>query len=546
MKRTYSILLLLAGIKLFAQFGSQDSGGKLIPEQRCYDVKFYDINLTIDPAEKAIGGFTTITAKAVNDFQSIIIDLDNTFTVNELSLVKKDGAETEIPFNHENGKIHITFPGTIKLGETFSVKISYAGAPRVAKRPPWDDGFIWRKSKDGQDWITVTCQGGGADIWFPCKDHPSDEADSVATHFTVPADLVCIGSGKHSSTVDNKNGTKTWNWFSHTPINNYNVMFYLGTYVPIEYDYTGVTGEKFPFTVWVLPESLEKAKAHAPQFLQQMKVQEELIGPYPFRVDKYAVVEAPHLGMEHQTAIAYGYGWKNHSDKFPFDWLHQHEFSHEWWGNLVTVADWSDFWIHEGIGTYMQPLYLEIVFGKQMYFDYMKSIKHFSNKQPLAPRGEKTSGEIYGGDIYYKGGWVVHTLRYYLGDEIFFEVLRRWAYPTEAMEKIKTGAQCRNATTDEFLHIAEKISGKELGWFWEVYMRQASLPELHYKYGLNKITLWWQTENNKPFSLPIEIKIGEKISRVEMPNGKCEMILKENSEPVIDPNEWLTMKLVKE
>lgn len=540
------LFFVAAASVIIAQFGSQDSGGRLLPEQKCYDVKFYDINLTLDTNEKVISGSTSVTAIAVSSFNSIIIDLDTTLTISELYRIQKDGKETELPFKHESGKIFISFANMVKQGEAFTVKIIYAGVPRVAKRPPWDDGFVWKKSAGGKEWITLTCQGGGADIWFPCKDHPSDEADSVATHFTVPADLVCIGSGKFVSAIDNKNGTKTWSWFSHTPINNYNIMFYLGPYVPIEYDYTSVAGEKFPFTVWVLPESLDKAKAHAPQFLQQMKVQEELIGPYPFRVDKYAVVEAPHLGMEHQTAIAYGYGWKNHSDKFPFDWLHHHEFSHEWWGNLVTVADWSDFWIHEGIGTYMQPLYLEKVYGKQMYFDYMKSIKNFSNKQPLAPRGEKTSGEIYGGDIYYKGGWIVHTLRYYLGDEIFFKVLRRWAYPTEEMEKVKTGAQCRNATTDELLQMAEKISGKKLDWFWEVYIRQASLPELHYKKETNRITLWWQTENNKPFTLPVEIKVGDNIKRVELPGGKCEVIIPDNSDIIIDPNEWITMKLIKE
>ncbi|MBI3125904.1 MAG: M1 family metallopeptidase [Ignavibacteriales bacterium] len=544
MKKTFFFFISLSSF-IYAQFGSQDSGGKLIPEQKCYDVKFYDINLTVDPAEKVIGGFTTITAAALSDLQTIVIDLDNTMAINELTRISPNGNETEIPFKHENGKIHITFSAEIKQGETFSVKISYAGAPRVAKRPPWDDGFIWSKTKDGTDWVTLTCQGGGADIWYPCKDHPSDEADSVATHFTVPSNLVCIGSGKLRTSVDNKNGTKTWNWFSSNPINNYSVMFYLGDYIPIEYDYTSITGEKIPFTVWVLPESLEKAKAHAPQFIQHMKINEELVGPYPFRNDKYSVVESPHLGMEHQTAIAYGAGWKNHKD-FPFDWLHHHEFSHEWWGNLVTVSDWSDFWIHEGTGTYMQPLYLEKVFGKEMYLGYLKSIKRFANKEPIAPRGEKTSGESYTLDIYYKGAWVLHTLRYYLGDETFFKVFRRWAYPTEAMEKIKTGAQCRNSTTDEFLQMAEKISGKKLDWFWEVYMRQASLPKLHYKKEQNKIVLWWETENNISFPLPVEVKIAGEVKSLDMIGGKGEFALTQDEEFTIDANERLLMELIKD
>ena len=539
MKKSFLLFILFSSI-ILAQFGSQDSGGKLSPFQACYDVKFYDINLTIDPSAKAIGGSVIMKAEAVSDFNKILIDLDNTFQIEEVQSISTDNKEIDLKFSHDSGKVWIDFPNTIKRGEFFSTKIVYSGVPRVAKRPPWDDGFIWSKTKDDKDWVTVTCQGGGADIWWPCKDHPSDRADSASLHFTIPSNLICVGSGKLKSTINNNDGTKTWNWFVSTPINNYCIMFYLGPYKAIDYDYTSVTGEKFPFTVWVLPESYDKAKEHAPQFLQHMKINEELIGPYPFRADKYAVVEAPHLGMEHQTAIGYGYGWKNHP-QFAFDWLHHHEFSHEWWANLVACKDWSEFWIAEGLGTYMQPLYLEKVFSKDEYFRYMKSIKRFSNKQPVAPRGEKTSAESYSLDIYYKGAWIVHTLRYYLGDEIFFKVLRRWAYPTEEIEKITDGRQCRFATTDELLNIAEKISGKKLDWFFEVYLRQAKLPKLNVKYVQDKVELSWETENNVPFILPVEVKRAGQIVRVEMKNGKGEINLLQGFEFIINPNEWILM-----
>lgn len=538
MKKSILIFFALASINLIAQFGSQDSGGKLIPEQACYDVKFYDINLTIDTDEHVIGGFAIMNAEAVTGFNKIIVDLDTVYNVESVSLLTDD--ETELDFIHANGKITINFPGEIKKGNTVSVKIVYAGMPRIAKNPPWDDGFIWKTNADNLPWASVTCQGGGADIWLPCKDHPSDEPDSVAIHFTVPKNLTCISNGKFINTVNNNNGTQTWNWFVSTPINNYNITFYLGVYKSIEYDYTSIAGGKIPFTVWVLPENYEKAKVHSAQFVDHMRIMEELIGPYPFRADKYAVVEAPHLGMEHQTAIAYGFGWKNHKD-FPFDWLHHHEFSHEWWGNLVTNKDWSDFWIHEGLGTYMQPLYLEKMFGKEKYFAYLKSIKHFSNKTPIAPRGEITAGASYTLDVYYKGGWMVHTLRYYLGDEIFFKVLRRWAYPTEELEKVTNGKQCRFATTDEMIKIAEDISGKKLDWFFEVYLRSAKLPVLNIKHEQNKIILWWETENNLPFCLPVEVKIAGNTVRVEMKNEKGEVELPQNAEFIVDPGEWILM-----
>jgi aminopeptidase N len=546
MKNLVKLILIsfILRITILAQFGSQDSGGKLSPFQSSYDVKFYNINLKIDPSEKAIGGTVTMRAEAVNDFNKILVDLDNTFTIDALRLITKERKEISLKFIHENGKVWIDFPNTIKRGETFSTVITYSGIPRIAKNPPWDDGLVLKKTKDGKDWITLTCQGGGADVWWPCKDSPSDEPDSVSLHFTAPADLICVSNGKFISSNENNDGTKTWNWFVSTPINNYGVIFYLGPYQRIDYDYTSVTGEKFPFTVWVLPESYEKAKEHAPQFLIHMKIMEEFIGPYPFRADKYAVVEAPHLGMEQQSAIAYGYGWKNHP-QFAFDWLHHHEFSHEWWGNLVTCSDWSDFWIHEGLGTYMQPLYLEKVFGKDEYFRYMKSIKRFSNKNPVAPRGEKTSGESYSLDIYYKGGWIVHTLRYYLGDEMFFKILRRWAYPSEEMEKIKDGRQCRLATTDELLKMAEDISGKKLDWFFEVYLRHAPLPKLNIKYLANKVELNWETEDNLSFTLPVEVKRAGEIIRIEMKNGKGEINLPQGTEFVVDPSGWILMDLVK-
>ena len=538
MKKLIVVFVLMFSSLAFAQFGSQDSGGNLIPEEACYDVKYYSINLTIDPEDQVIGGFVIMQAAATEDFNKIVVDLDTVYNIESISLLSD--TEIYLNFDHSKGKILIYFPQTVKQGEIISTKIIYSGQPRIANNPPWDDGFIWQKSKGGSPWVNVTCQGGGADIWFPCKDHPSDEPDSVSIHLTVPENLVCISSGRFMNSTNSNNGTKTWNWFVSTPINNYNVSFYLGPFNQIDYDYTSITGEKFPFTVWALPENFERAKEHSPQFIDHMRIMEELIGPYPFRGDKYAVVESPHLGMEHQTAIAYGFGWKNHKN-FPFDWLHHHEFSHEWWGNMVTCANWNDFWIHEGLGTYMQPLYLEKMFGKDSYIGYLKSIKRFSNDVPVAPREIKTAGESYNLDVYYKGAWIVHTLRYYLGDEIFFKILRRWAYPTPEMENIKDGRQCRFATTDELLKIAEDVSGKKLDWFFEVYLRHAKLPALNVKREENKVVLYWNTEDDLPFDLPVEVKQGEKIIRIDMNENVGEIQLQNDIELIIDPNDWILM-----
>ncbi len=541
-KFIFAISYFFLTLNLLAQFGSQDSGGKLIPEQACYDVIFYNLDISIAPEDHVIAGKILMRGEAKEDFSQIILDLDNIFNVE--SVIQINGSETELAFKHENGKIQITFPQEIKKGNIFEIETTYSGMPRIASNPPWDDGFVWKANKDGITWASVACQGGGADIWWPCKDHPSDEPDSVSINFTVPDELVCISNGKLINTKNNNDKTKTWNWFVSNPINNYNVTFYLGPYKSIDYDYTSIAGDKIPFTVWVLSENFEKAKDHSPQFVEHMKIMEEYIGPYPFRADKYSVVEAPHLGMEHQTAIAYGFGWKNHKD-FPFDWLHHHEFSHEWFGNLVTCTDWKDFWIHEGLGTYMQPLYLEKKFGRESYIGYLNSIKNFANKKPVAPRESQTAGESYNLDIYYKGAWIIHTLRYYLGDEIFFKVLRRWAYPMSEMELITDGKQCRFSTTEEIIKIAEDVSGKKLDWFFEVYLRNPKLPQLNINRENDKLNFVWNTENNLPFNLPVEIKFSDKTIRLEIENNQGEIIIPADSKYVIDPNEWILMDSVK-
>jgi aminopeptidase N len=535
-------IVIIFSVVSFPQFGSQDSGGPLTPDWEAYDVKYYNINLNINPKNQTINGWVGITAEAVNNMKEFVLDLDDRYKIGKILWDIPD-AYQELSFKHENGKIKIDFPTEVIKGVTFSIKIYYGGKPRVAERAPWDDGFIWAKTEDGEDWIGVTCQGGGADTWWPCKDHPSDEPDSVSLNFTVPENLICASNGKLNYVIENKEGTRTYNWFVSTPINNYGVSIHIAPYDTILYTYTSITGEEIPVTIWVLPQSMEKAREHCTEFLGHLKFYEELLGPYPFRNDKYAVVETPYLGMEHQTIIAYGYGYKD--DKYGFDWLHHHELGHEWWGNMVTAKDWSDFWIHEAVCGYMQTLYIEEILDEDKASTFMMIWKKWKNEQPIAPRKEMTSNEAYTNDMYSKGSYVLHTLRYFLGDETFRKVLRRWAYPKPEMEMIKDGGQCRFATTDDFLKIAEEVSGKKLDWFWEVYFRQASLPILYseIKDGINYLN--WETENDIPFSIPVELKIGDSIFKVEMIDGKGSIEIPNGIEPVIDPSKWITMDEVK-
>jgi aminopeptidase N len=545
---TTALFVTIISAISFPQLGSQGTGGPLSPAQASYDVKFYNLNLNINPENKTIKGWLGVTAEVVNDLNEFVLDLDDRYRITRIAFVTTD-ANQKLSFRHENGKIIIEMPDEIRAGELITVEIYYNGQPRVAERPPWDDGFSWEKtegrqspgglpdSTTGEDWIGVTCQGGGADIWWPCKDHPSDEPDSASLNFTIPENLFCASNGRLNDIVDNKDGTKTFNWFVSTPINNYGISIHIAPYDTIQYSYTSVTGEVIPFTIWVLPESMERARAHCPQYLDHLRFYEETLGPYPFRIDKYGVAETSYLGMEHQTVIANGFGYKE--EPYGFDWLHHHELGHEWWGNMVTAKDWSDFWIHEATSGYMQALYLEKISGIEAYHKFHSRWRMWKNKQPIAPRKEMTGGDAYTYDMYAKGASALHTLRYYVGKETFLKIIRRWAYPDPEMEMIKTGAQCRFATTEEFLQIAEKVSGKKLDWYWEVYFRQASLPILNAELKEGTLYLEWVTENNIPF--PVEVKLDDKIITVSMKDGKGELNIPDGIEPIIDPDKWITM-----
>jgi len=531
-------IILFWFVKIFPQFGSQDSGGPLTPEWAAYDVKFYNINLNINPDKQTINGWVGVAVEAVIDMNEFVLDLDDRYRITKI-VWSSPTEYKELVFKHEKGKINIQLPEEVIKGKSFTIKVYYNGKPRVAEKPPWDDGFTWSKTKNGDHWIGVSCQGGGADIWWPCKDHPSDEPDSVLLNWTVPQNLICASNGKLRYVLDNKEGTKTFSWFVSTPINNYGISINIAPYYTIQYQYTSVTGEEIPVTIWVLPENMEKAREHCPEFLDHLRFYERLLGPYPFRADKYGVAETPYLGMEHQTIIANGYGYRD--DQFGFDWLHHHELGHEWWGNMVTAKDWSDFWIHEAVDGYMQTLYIEEKLPERSPSAFMMNWKMWKNEQPIAPRKEMTGNEAYTNDMYSKGSYVLHTLRYYVGDDTFKKILRRWAYPNPEMENVTDGSQCRFATTDEFLEIAEDVSGKNLDWFWEVYFRQASLPVLKTKIKKGFLYLEWEIENDLPFSVPVEVKLADEIIKVEMREGSGSIKIPAGVEPVIDPNKWITM-----
>lgn len=539
------LFALLTATTCFAQrelgVRPTDTGGPLKFEQAVYDVQSYDVTLNVDPNAKTINGTTVMTAKIVIPTNLILLDLDTPYTVSKVS----DGVG-DLKHERKGGEIWIWFPMTKQVGEEIKTRITYSGVPRLAPRAPWIGGFMWAKTPSGADWISVALQNDGADLLFPCKDHPSDKPATSAMHITVPDPLVAAGPGKLEGVKKNSDGTSTYDWRMTNPISNYSLVFNVAPYRTIKDSVKSITGETIPIEFYILPESYDKGAKLIEETKKYNAFFEKYLGPFPFRSEKLGIVETPHLGMEHSTLIAYGNKFNYNEDGF--DWLMLHEFGHEWWANLVTASDWRDFWIHEGFQSFMDTLYLEEVKGKDAYFEAMKSrAKGFKNKQPVAPREPKIAYQVYmaepdylnsDGDIYGKGAYILHTLRYLIGDEAFFRALRRMAYPTKEMETWTDGRQTRLVNTDDFLTIAEQESKMELDWFFELYLRQPKLPKLISEVSGNSLSFRWVTPNNMPFPMPVDVEINGKTQRVEMEDGRWITIFT-GTAPVVDPKGWV-------
>jgi aminopeptidase N len=538
------VILLSTSVFGQRQVGTKptETGGPLRFEQAVFDVLDYEINLAVTPASKSISGNTIMTARIVIPTNVIVLDLDPAYTIEFVTNAVIGEGARQLKYERKDDEIWIWLPMTKQVGEEFKVAIRYAGVPKIAPNPPWVGGFIWTKTPSGADWVSVALQNDGADLLFPCKDHPSDKPSTATMNISVPNGLVAVGPGKAMGTKKPNDQYTTFSWRMTNPIPNYSLVFDAAPYSLIKDSVKSITGEEIPIEFYILPESVEKG----PKLIEETKkynaFYEKYLGPFPFRSQKLGIVETPHLGMEHSTHLAYGN--KFQYNEHGFDWLQLHEFGHEWWANLVTATDWRDFWIHEGFQSFMDTLYLEHLGKKDAYFAAMRGrAKATRNMQPVAPREAKFSYQVYlrgpdyiqsDGDIYGKGAVVLHTLRYLIGDDAFFRALRRMSYPTKEMEAITDGRQTRLVNTDDFLAIAEQESKMDLDWFFEVYLRQPKLPKLIQEGDQFR----WETPDNRPFPMPIDILTNGKIERIEMKEGKA-VVKNIGATAVIDPNGWV-------
>lgn len=522
---------LLAAHALAQGSAYSTSGGVLNLEQAAFDVLSYDVSIRVDPEKRTLSGATIMEAKTVIPTATIVLDLQAPFTVSKVT----DG-KAPLRFERLKDALRVSFPLSKQPGDPIHVEIEYAGAPQVARNAPWDGGVVWAKTPSGAHWVSVALQGDGADLIFPCKDHPSDRPNRAVMRLTVPDPLIAVGPGKLETTRQNADRTSTFVWNMPLPINNYSLVFNAAPYELVKDSVKSITGEQVPIHFYVLPESKDKAAKLIEEQKKYLAFMEKFCGPFPFRSVKCGIVETPHLGMEHSTSIAYGNRFRFNPDGL--DWLLLHEFGHEWWANLVTNADWRDMWIHEGFQSFMDTLYIEQTRGKEAYFNSMRGRRrNIRNAAPVAPRAE-TSSAAYGGDIYDKGALVLHSLRYLIGEEAFFRSIRRMAYPTQESESWSDGRAQRLVTTDDFVNIAGKESTRDLRWFFEVYIRQAKLPTLKSEASNGVLSLEWVTPENLPFPMPIDVVVDGKTVMVPMTGGKGSVPYK-GEPPIVDPNGWV-------
>lgn len=523
-----------------------DAGGVLTQEHAAYDVRHYELDLAIDPSARTLRGHVVVTARMTAPAARIRLDLDDRL---EVSAVQR-GEGSTTAFHHDGQILWVDLDPVPQAGDDLRLTVKYSGAPREAPNPPWEGGFTWASTADGRPWIGVSCQIDGSDLWWPSKDHPSDEPDDgVLLRYTVPADLEVAANGVLEGVTPNGDGTRTWTWKVTSPINTYNVTFNAAPFRKIEADYESVAGETIPVVYWVLPEDYEKGQALFPEILDHLSFLEATLGPFPFRGEKLGVVQAPYLGMEHQTVITYGDAFA--LERFGFHWVAFHELAHEWWGNLVSASDWRDFWLHEGFDGYTEALWVEKHLGPDAYREYVTRYFRAAivNERPAAPRAYRSIREVYRArppaytstdiDAYAKGALTLHSLRYVMGDEAFFTLLKRWAYPTEEALRATDGSQTRIVSTDDFQAVAEEVSGRPLGWLFEMYLRQPVLPRLESRIEGGRLHLRWSVPEGLSFPMPVEVADSDARRRVGMDGGSGSIPWTGSGTPDLDPDAWI-------
>jgi aminopeptidase N len=512
------------------------SGGVVEPARAALRLDHVDLAIEVLPASEKLQGVATLTLTTTAPQTALLIDLDRNLPVSAVSI---DGKPLKAgAWTNPEGRLSIALPRPLKAGQTIVAKIVYGGTPHVAVRAPWDDGMVWSQTRDRKPWVATTAQGYGCDLFWPCLDFPAGEPQKVDLHITVPAGLKAPSNGVLQKIDNLPDGRTTWHWRAGAT-NPYGIALQIANYKEISAVYLSRFGNRIPMTYWYTGSRDREAAGLFAEFAPTLDFYEALIGPFPFGHEKLGVAETPHLGMEHQSINAYGNNYEK--DTTGFDWLFHHELAHEWFGNQATVSNWDDFWIHEGYGQYMQPLYGRWREGEARYAVMMHEQRlSITNGAPIVSGGIRTSEQVYeteqggpGGDIYYKAAWMLHTLRNTIGDKAFFDVTRRLVYGRP--DPRPGNFAPRFTSTAEFVGLVNQVTGKDYGWFFDVYLREAKLPELIEAREGERLTLRWKAPGDKPFPLPLQVQVDGEVRLVQMPGGTATLTVPAGAHVVVDP-----------
>lgn len=523
--------------------------GSIGPERAWWNVMHYNITVKPDYNNKTIEGTNVIRFNVLKTGRKMQIDLQEPMQIDKVLF--NDAA---LKFSREGNVYWISFPRKVKANTLQQLTINFSGKPREAVNPPWDGGWIWKKDSDGNPWMSVACQGLGASVWYPCKDHQSDEPDSGAIlSITVADTLMAVGNGRMTDKRNNGDGTSTYTWAVVSPINNYNIIPYIGKYFNWSEVYNGEKG-KLDVNYWFLKCDEEKARQHIPGGTDSMlKALEYWFGPYPFYEDGYKLVQSPHLGMEHQSATAYGnkfmYGYLGRDLSgtgwgLRWDYIIVHESGHEWFANNITTNDIADMWVHEGITDYSETLYTEYYFGKEAGEAYVQGQrKGIGNKTPIIGiYGVNKEGS---GDMYPKGANLMHTIRSVIDDDTLFRNILRGL-------NLKYYHQTVNSKDIEDYFSVK--GGNDFTKVFDQYLRTTQIPVLEYYTSVENgvILLNYRWSNCiKGFNMPIKLpasyeKKGYFLATENWQRFKTNLTTENQlSENMFDKNFYVVYKKVK-
>ena len=533
-KTIYLFLIVLFTNTILAQkFTKQDSlRGSITKERSWWDLKKYHLDIKVNPSDSTIVGSNTIDYQVVEKYNVMQIDLQEPM---QITKIVQDGIQ--LKYQREGNVYHVYLATNQNKGDKKQVVVFYGGKPKIAVNPPWDGGITWKKDENGKSFIASSCQGLGASVWWPNKDHMYDEAESMLISVNVPKGLMDISNGRLISTKQLKDNTTTYTWQVTNPINNYGVNINIGDYVVFSEKYKGEKGI-LDCQYYVLRNNLAKAKKQFQDVPKMLKAFEHWFGPYPFYEDSYKLVEVPYLGMEHQSSVTYGNGYQNGYRGrdlsgtgwgLKFDFIIIHESGHEWFANNITYKDIADMWIHESFTNYSESLFVEYYYGKEAGAAYVRGTrKNIQNDKPII--GQYDVNNEGSGDMYYKGGNMLQTIRQIINDD------EKWR---QILRGLNSTFYHQTVTTQQIENYISEQAGIDLTPVFNQYLRDTRVPTLEYYFKEKQLVYRW-INCLDGFTMPVQVDLNGESLRIQPTiEWKVQTLATTNSKLTIDANYYV-------